>query len=116
MFKEEIRKQEFYVTRIREKCDQFGLPQENVNILVKKWEIVRRKITVVERRLWKVASEDESKGNLSSVLMWLQDAESMLDGHRSGAVERRGSITGLPTKYKIEQHEVSTDLLCRLYF
>lgn len=85
---------------IQQTCDTaIGIPGEDYRIAVRKWEVVKRKVTIQERRLTLVS---QGSGNLSKLYYWLNQAEALLESYHR--VQENEGILSL--KYRLERHEV----------
>lgn len=103
MFRQELYRKEYHITRITsKKYASFTLPEENLNILVNQWEIVKKKVSVLEERLWEVSSHGKQDGKLRQLLLWLHEAETLLSSYGN----QEGRDSRVPTKFLLRQHEV----------
>ena len=85
---------------IRQTCDTaIGIPGEDYRVAIRKWEVIKRKVTIHEQRLTLIS---EGSGNLSRLYYWLNQAEALLESYES--VQQDDGIVSL--KYRMERHQV----------
>lgn len=72
-------------------------------MLVTKWEIVKQKVTVLEERIWEVGRCVKKDGKLGNLLLWLHEAEALLNYYESD----ESWLCEVPAKFLLKQHEVS---------
>lgn len=101
VFKEETCQQEFKVAWISQTCDKaIGIPEEEFRVAIRKWEVIKRKVTIHEQKLTLMG---QGSGNLSHLYFWLNKAESLLESYEN--VEE--DCTTFSLKYRLEHHKVS---------
>lgn len=104
VFRKEIQRREYYLSRIAEAgTERHAIPEENIQILIRRWDVTKRKITVLEERLWEVETSVKIGSRLSNLLLWLHEAESLIGSLGTGdekAIE-------VPPKFLLRQQEVT---------
>ena len=79
------------------------MPEEKIKIVVNQWEIVKKKVKVLEERLFEVPAKEEKKdGKLCELLLWLHEAEALLGCYAT----EEGCDAAVPCKFLLRQHEV----------
>lgn len=90
---------------VRQTCDAtIGLPGEDYHVAIRKWEVIKRKVTIHEQRLTLMC---QGSGDLSRIYYWLNQAEALLESYENLQDADEG-ITAL--KYRIERHKVQSFL------
>jgi hypothetical protein len=85
---------------IRQTCDTaIGIPGEDYRITIRKWEVIKRKVTIHEQKLTLMS---QGGGNLSRLYYWLNEAEALLESYETDLQENDG-ITSL--KCRMERHK-----------
>ena len=85
---------------IRQTCDTaIGIPGENYRVAIRKWEVIKRKVTIHEQRLTLMS---QGSGNLSRLYYWLNQAEALLESYEK--VQEDHGITSL--RCRMERHTV----------
>ena len=104
VFRKEIQKREYYISRIVEAgTERFAIPEENIQILIRRWDVTKRKITVLEEKLCKVGDYVKKGSRLSNLLLWLHEAESLIGSFGTGDEK----AVDVPPKFLLRQQEVS---------
>ena len=100
VFKEETRQQEFKLTWIRQTCDRsIGIPEEQFLVTLRKWEVIKHKVTINEQKLTLIG---RGGGKLSHLYFWLNEAETVLESYENG----NDGNENFSTKYKLDYHKV----------
>ena len=103
VFRKEIQKREYYISRIVEAgTERHAIPEENVKVVVRRWEVTKRKVTVLEEKLWQVGTTAKIGSRLSNLLLWLHEAESLIGILGTGDE----NAIDVPPKFLLKQHEV----------
>ncbi len=85
---------------IRQTCDTaIGIPGEDYRIAIRKWEVIKRKVTIHEQRLTLMS---QGSGDLSRLYYWLNQAEVLLESYDN--LQENDGITSL--KCRMERHRV----------
>ena len=104
IFRQQIQRREYHISRIVEKkYPEFTLAEDKLKVLVTKWEIVKQKVTVLEERIWEVGRYVKKDGKLGNLLLWLHEAEALLNYYESD----ESWLCEVPAKFLLKQHEVS---------
>ena len=104
IFRQQIQRREYHISRIIEtKYPEFILAEDKLKVLVTKWEIVKQKVTVLEERIWEVGRYVKKDGKLGNLLLWLHEAEALLNYYESD----ESWLCEVPAKFLLKQHEVS---------
>jgi len=109
VFRQELQRREYHVTRIvSHKHSFFTIPEEQVKVVVNQWEVVKRRVKVLEERICELpvqkSGEQQQESKLSQLLLWLHEAEALLGCYETS--DGRGYA--VPSKFLLRQHEVST--------
>ena len=89
---------------IRQTCDSaIGIPGEDYRIAIRKWEVIKRKVTIHEQRLTLMS---QGSGNLSKLYYWLNEAEALLESYEN--VQENDGITSL--RCRMERHKVHPEI------
>ena len=103
IFRQQIQRREYHIDRIiQTKYPQFSLPEDKLQVLVTKWELVKHKVTVLEERIWEVGGRVSRDGKLGKLLLWLHEAEALLNYYET----EQSWICEVPAKFLLKQHEV----------
>ena len=103
IFRQQIQRREYHISRIIEtKYPEFTVPEDKLKVLVTKWEIVKQKVTVLEERIWEVGRRVRKDGKLGNLLLWLHEAEALLNYYESD----ESWVCEVPAKFLLKQHEV----------
>ena len=90
---------------IRQTCDSaIGIPGEDYRIAIRKWEVIKRKVTIHEQRLTLMS---QGSGRLSKLYYWLNEAEALLQSYEN--VPENDGITSL--KCRMERHNVRFQII-----